>query len=52
MFLVNMQNHHLRCSAATLREPLANIMTTQEDQENTAPRRRPPPMTRLAPLPQ
>jgi len=36
-FLVNMENHHLRCSAATLREPLADITTTQEDQENTAP---------------
>jgi len=32
-----MENHHLRCSAATLREPLADITTTQEDQENTAP---------------
>jgi len=36
-FLVNMENHHLRCSAANLREPLADITTTQEDQENTAP---------------
>jgi len=36
-FLVNMENHHLRCSAATRREPLADITTTQEDQENTAP---------------
>jgi len=35
--LVNMENHQLRCSAATLREPLADIMTTEEDQENTAP---------------
>jgi len=36
-FPVNMENHHLRCSAATLREPRADITTTQEDQENTAP---------------
>jgi len=32
-----MENHHLRCSAANLWEPLADITTTREDQENTAP---------------
>jgi len=36
-FLVNMENHHLRCSTAALRDPLANITTLQEDQENIAP---------------
>ena len=36
-FLVNMENHHLRCSAAAPRDPLADITTLQEDQENIAP---------------
>jgi len=34
-FLVNLENHHLRCSAAAPRAPLADI--TQEDQENAHP---------------
>jgi len=33
-FLVNMENHHLRCSAAAPRETLADITPLQEDQEN------------------
>jgi len=36
-FLVNMEKHHLRCSTAALRNPLADITTPQEDQENIAP---------------
>jgi len=32
-----MENHHLRCSAAAPRDPLANITTPQEDQENIVP---------------
>jgi len=36
-FLVNMENHHLRCSASAPRNLLADIMTPQEDQENIAP---------------
>jgi len=36
-FLVNMENHHLRCSATTPRNPLADIPTLQEDQENITP---------------
>jgi len=32
-FLVNMENHHLRCSAAASRNPLADVMPPQEDQE-------------------
>jgi len=36
-FLVNMENHHLRCSASAPRNPLANITTPQEDKENIAP---------------
>ena len=31
---MNMENHDLRCSAAALRETLADIMPPQEDQEN------------------
>jgi len=34
-FLVNLKNHHLCCSAAAPRAPLADI--TQEDQENAPP---------------
>jgi len=34
-FLVNLENHHLYCSAAAPRAPLADI--TQEDQENAHP---------------
>jgi len=36
-FLVNMENHHLSCSAAAPRETLADIMPPQEDQENINP---------------
>jgi len=36
-FLVNMENHHLRCSAAALHETSADITQPQEDQENTNP---------------
>jgi len=36
-FLVNMENHHLRCSASAPQNPLADITTPQEDQENIAP---------------
>ena len=36
-FLVNMENHHLRCSAAALRNPLADITNPQEDQEPERP---------------
>jgi len=36
-FLVNMENHHLHGSAAAPRDPLADITTLQEDQENIAP---------------
>jgi len=36
-FLVNMENHHLCYSASALRNPLADITTPQEDQENIAP---------------
>jgi len=36
-FLVNMQNHHLRCSAAAPRETLADVTPPQEDQENINP---------------
>jgi len=36
-FLVNMENHHLRCSAAAPRETLADITPPQEDQENINP---------------
>jgi len=36
-FLVNMENHHLRCSASAPRNPLADITTPQKDQENIAP---------------
>jgi len=32
-----MENHHLRCSAATTRSPLGDITPPQEDQENTTP---------------
>jgi len=32
-FLVIMDNHHLRCSAAPSREPLADLTPPQEDQE-------------------
>jgi len=32
-FHVNMENHHLRCSAAAPRNPLANVTSPQEDQE-------------------
>jgi len=32
-FLVNVENHHLRCSAAAPRAPLADITPPQEDQE-------------------
>jgi len=32
-----MENHHLRCSAAALRETLADIKPPQEDQENINP---------------
>jgi len=32
-FLVNMENHHLRCSATALRNPLANVTPPQDDQE-------------------
>ena len=32
-----MENHHLRCSAAAPRETLADIMPSQEDQENINP---------------
>jgi len=35
-FLVNMDNHYLCCSAAALREPLANITPPKEDQEAPA----------------
>jgi len=36
-FLVNMENHDLRCSATAPQNPLADITTPQEDQENIAP---------------
>jgi len=36
-FLVNMENHHLRCSAAAPCETLADITSPQEDQENINP---------------
>jgi len=36
-FLVNMENQHLRCSAAAPRETLADITPPQEDQENINP---------------
>jgi len=36
-FLVNMKNHHLRCSAAAPRETLADITPPQEYQENINP---------------
>jgi len=36
-FLVNMENHHLRCSASAPRNPLAYITAPQEDKENIAP---------------
>jgi len=36
-FLVNMENHHLRCSAAAPCETLADITPPQEDQENINP---------------
>jgi len=36
-FLVNMENHHLRCSVSAPWNPLADITTPQEDQENIAP---------------
>ena len=32
-----MENHHLRCSTAAPRNPLADITTSQEDQENITP---------------
>jgi len=32
-FLVNMENHHLRCSAAAPWNPMANFTSPQEDQE-------------------
>ena len=35
-FLVNMENHHLRCSAAQRRTPLADITPLQEDQKDAA----------------
>jgi len=38
-FLVNMENHHLRCSASAPRNRLADITSPQEDQENIAPPR-------------
>jgi len=38
-FLVNLENHHLRCSTAAPRAPLADI--TQEDQENAHPTKDP-----------
>lgn len=34
-FLVNTENHHLRCSAAAPREPLADITPPHKDEENT-----------------
>jgi len=36
-FLVNMENHHLRCSTAAPCETLADITPPQEDQENINP---------------
>ena len=36
-FLVNMENHHLRCSAAAPQETLADITLPKEDQENINP---------------
>jgi len=36
-FLVNMENHHLRCRAAAPRETSLDIMPPQEDQENINP---------------
>jgi len=36
-FLVNMENHHLCCSAAAPCETLADITPPQEDQENIKP---------------
>ena len=36
-FLVKMEKHHLRCSSAAPRNPMADITTPQEDQENIAP---------------
>jgi len=32
-FLVNIENHHLRCSAVALCAPMANVTLPQEDQE-------------------
>jgi len=32
-----MENHHLRCSMSAPRNPLADITTPKEDQENIAP---------------
>jgi len=40
-FLVNIENHHLRCSAAALHAPLADVTPPQEDQE-AAPARHAP----------
>ena len=34
-FLVNMENHHLRCSTTVPRNPLADVTPPQEDQEAT-----------------
>ena len=36
-FLVNMNDHHLRCQTPTLRAPLADIAPPQEDQEDVGP---------------
>jgi len=36
-FLVNMENHHLHCSASAPPETLADITPPQKDQENINP---------------
>jgi len=44
-FLVNMENHHLRCSATAPQNPLADITPPQEDQEATPAGHAPNPTT-------
>jgi len=44
-FLVTMENHHLRCSAAAPRNPLADVTPPQEDQESTPVGHAPDPAT-------
>jgi len=44
-FLVNMENHHLRCSAAAPRNPLADVTPPQKDQEAALAGHAPDPAT-------